>query len=521
MKIIKFFTIILISFFLIACTPHSSRTADQTSNEKNTADYFEKIKNNPSQLALFLAAMPKGGDLHNHLSGAVYAEDIIKFASNDGFCINPKTLDISKVKNCPSDLQLKNLKNNYDLYNSLVNYWSYRSFARSEKEERLNFFDSFLRSVAAVDPHTGEILANLLHRYGQEHLTYVELQELFDTPELLQLASKVPPNDNFSQAREYLMTHGAQTLVDHMQTHLSQWMAAKDQLLKCGTPQADPGCNVTPRFQFIALRAMPAQMVYAQLVIGFMLADQNPLVVAVNMVGPEDAPLTLENYTKQMHMVAYLHALYPTVKISLHAGELMPGLVPPESLNSHIRQALLLAGADRIGHGSDIAYEQDSQQTLDYMAKHHIAVEECLTSNAQLLNLTGNHHPILLYLKNHVPVTLNTDDEGVLRTDLNVEYERAVLTYQFSYTTVKMFARNSLTYSFMSGMSLWKDAENAIPNTACANDILGAKDTSSECTKFLERNPKANLQWQLESQFNSFEAEIALSHRNSPYSHSQ
>jgi adenosine deaminase len=33
--------------------------------------------------------MPKGGDLHMHLSGAVYAETFLKEAAADNLCVNP------------------------------------------------------------------------------------------------------------------------------------------------------------------------------------------------------------------------------------------------------------------------------------------------------------------------------------------------------------------------------------------------------------------------------------------------
>src|SRR5262249_37960801 len=41
--------------------------------EARAAAHFDSIRRDPLRLALFLRAMPKGGDLHNHLSGAVYA----------------------------------------------------------------------------------------------------------------------------------------------------------------------------------------------------------------------------------------------------------------------------------------------------------------------------------------------------------------------------------------------------------------------------------------------------------------
>jgi len=51
--------------------------------EAATARYFASIRNNPSLLLAFLADMPKGGDLHNHLSGAVYAESYPQWAAED------------------------------------------------------------------------------------------------------------------------------------------------------------------------------------------------------------------------------------------------------------------------------------------------------------------------------------------------------------------------------------------------------------------------------------------------------
>jgi hypothetical protein len=45
-----------------------------TTSERRTARYFESLRKSPPQMYAFLKQMPKGGDLHNHLSGAVYAE---------------------------------------------------------------------------------------------------------------------------------------------------------------------------------------------------------------------------------------------------------------------------------------------------------------------------------------------------------------------------------------------------------------------------------------------------------------
>src|ERR1019366_4907404 len=44
------------------------------SPEEKTAKYLESVRHQPGLLLAFLQQMPKGGDLHVHLSGAIYAE---------------------------------------------------------------------------------------------------------------------------------------------------------------------------------------------------------------------------------------------------------------------------------------------------------------------------------------------------------------------------------------------------------------------------------------------------------------
>src|SRR5438046_713540 len=56
-------------------------------SEQKVARSFESIRKSPPQMLAFLLQMPKGGDLHNHLSGAVYAESYIQWSADNGLCI--------------------------------------------------------------------------------------------------------------------------------------------------------------------------------------------------------------------------------------------------------------------------------------------------------------------------------------------------------------------------------------------------------------------------------------------------
>ena len=99
-------------------------------------------------------------------------------------------------------------------------------------------------------------------------------------------------------------------------------------------------------------------------------------------------------------------------------------------------------GAERIGHGAAVMSENDPIGLLHEMARKNVLVEICLTSNDVILGVSGDRHPLPVYMKYGVPVALATDDEGVSRSDMTHEYLRAVETYGLSYPDLKRMARD-------------------------------------------------------------------------------
>jgi adenosine deaminase len=92
---------------------------------------------------------------------------------------------------------------------------------------------------------------------------------------------------------------------------------------------------------------------------------------------------------EHMRIVGFFRTLYPKVHVSLHAGELVPGLVPPEGLCCHIRLAVEEAGTDRVGHGVDVMYKDHPYELLKTMADKGVLVEINLTSNDLILGVSG------------------------------------------------------------------------------------------------------------------------------------
>ena len=133
------------------------------------------------------------------------------------------------------------------------------------------------------------------------------------------------------------------------------------------------------------------------------------------------------------------------------------------------------------------------------MREHELPVEINLTSNEVILDIKGDEHPLTLYLKNKVPVVLSTDDAGILRTSLTKEYLIAAERHKLSYSTLKNISRNSLSYSFLSGNSLWKD------NRLYQRVSVCQKLKSHSCIIFLKESAKARAQLKLEEKFIAFE----------------
>ena len=248
-------------------------------------------------------------------------------------------------------------------------------------------------------------------------------------------------------------------------------------------------------------------MVFAEIVLGFELAQSDSRFVGLNLVMPEDWYVPRHDFDLHMKMLDDLHKIYPKVHISLHAGELAVGLVPPEDLHFHIRKSIELGHAERIGHGVSVMSENDSLGLLKEMAAKNVLVEICLTSNAKILGVEGSSHPLPTYLRYKVPVALASDDEGVSRADMTQEYLRAVETFGFSYLDLKRMARQSLEHSFIPGESLWQSGFRLAPQ--CASDHPENARISATCQKRLDGSEKARVQWQLERQFADFENKTA------------
>ncbi|HEX6694327.1 MAG TPA: hypothetical protein VF035_06530 [Longimicrobiales bacterium] len=426
-------------------------TTDVRSAEQATTAYLASIHNDPVKLALFLRQMPKGGDLHSHLSGAVYAETFLRWAAEDGTCIELATFTLVRPP-CDRDgrIAASDALNNGTLYGDVIDAWSMRNWhPAKEQNGHDQFFDTFGKfGLASGSARTADMLAEVAARAAAGNVSYLELMWTPSGSGASALGRATGLDADLMRTRDRLLQAGLRDSVANASRRLDTIFARQRAALGCATASPDPGCNVEVRVLYQVLRAIPPEQVFAHLVAAFEMAASDPRVVGFNMVQPEDDMVAMRDFRQQMRMIQALRPLYPAVRFTLHAGELAPGLVPPEGLRFHIRESVRVAGASRIGHGVDIAHEDSAVSLLQQMARDSILVEIALTSNAGILGIEGREHPLHLYMQYGVPVALATDDEGVSRSDMTHEYLRAVQDQWISYTALKRLAENSLRYSF-------------------------------------------------------------------------
>ncbi|MGI9317141.1 MAG: adenosine deaminase, partial [bacterium] len=370
-----------------AATPsHSASSAlleSDTSGEhfKTTAEFYRSISEpgqaDVAKLNLFFTKMPKGGDLHHHYSGSVYAETYLDWVKNKGWLIDECTLEIVKApteSDC-KQLTVAELLANDPAYRKLLSLWSDKDFGNHihitpPPDEK--FFNTFGFFGPIADDFIPTGLNILKQRALNENVAYIETMlsqvgvsstDYFDADEIKKINATLQASRSQDET-DLVLNQITETLLasDKFNSRINQFV----DTVKANHTGIDDD-RFMMRYQTYAVRVLDPLSVFTDLISGYLAANQSPLVVGVNIVAPENNFVALRDYTLHMRMYNYLLRKYPQVNRALHAGELTLGMVRPKNLLFHIRQALEIAQAQRIGHGVDLPYEHDAIKLLEQL----------------------------------------------------------------------------------------------------------------------------------------------------------
>ncbi len=401
------------------------------------ADWFDDLKGpaNTQDLYRVLYYMPKGGDLHNHLSGSNFSEWWYELALEQGergYRYYTKV----RIENCvsyggnrfgraPYYLMFRNITAvHYDQLSDCEKreYKSLENLNEKEKagwlasirldkpyESREEFFGTHWPRLNALTQNPwiqAESLIRNMKAFGTEGVAYLET--------MVAVFGFAGPDGSAITAEQ---------VVDILRERLQQ----EDAL----------ATGVTVRLQLPILRFVPTAE--EQLRRAYELVhDNSDIFVAVNMVGREDND---KGYPLRfLETIRELRRQYGGVRLSIHAGEV-------DEPNFHVRDTLLL-GADRIGHGINLITDDD---TMRLMRHGPYLIETNLISNLLLQYVSDySEHPFPEYLRTGIPVALSTDDRGMWDSTMTDEFFVAVSEFNLSWDEVKTLSRNSLQYSFLA-----------------------------------------------------------------------
>lgn len=485
----------VISFF-ITCLLYSGVVL------ADAQQHFNAIKHDTKALYVFLEQFPKGGELHYHLAGSVSPEKMLALAAHGDYCLDEKTLTVFSSKEKCNGLSISQLHSNPTVYDKVIKAWTMQGVTEVKDSGHDHFFATFPKFVALADEFQSQLLADIVTRAASQQELYMEVIAFYLSDSQF-FAQKISKDRAFERKRAILLADPTfQKAIDNIAHDANTLLPRTQQVLECHKNETQPACTMVVKFQYFVRRTTAIDEVFAQALAGFEAAGRSNEIVAINLVEAEDAPVSQRDYRQHMEIFNYLHSLYPRVHIALHAGELkLTGQTSPD-----IRDAIMIGKSERIGHGVDINVLGKDKDLVDYMAKNLIPVEINLSSNHAILDVHGQQHPLSFYNKHHVPIVLSTDDEGILGTNLTNEFVKAVQEQQLDYPMIKAISRNALTYSFLSGKSIWSDAVDGGIVPEC-------KHLSSDtCQRFIASSEKAKLQWQLENKLQAFEKSYTHSH---------
>jgi len=467
-------------------------------DEVSTARRFEAARRDEPSLIAFLKAMPKGGDLHHHFpGGGIFAEDALRAAVRGGLFFDPASGRF-EPEAAAGRVPAERLLTDDALRYQFLNAASIRGPVIGPTGGHDQFFRAFgVLATAVPNVDRAAPLVAVARRARLQNVQYLELMA-------------GPARDAMERVRSAaLVSDTPEGLPRRLKPLIDAYIAAATEELDRWTREvADKGGLDRPveiRYLIAAARTDTDARIMATWAAGFSLMKVDPRVVGVNFLAPEDHPISQDGFDRQMRMLDGLWKQFDRPNVALHAGELNLWLSPVEPMTSRIRRSIELGHARRIGHGISVAWEHDLPGLLRTMRRDGIAVEVCPTSNAVILGAEGDRHPFRLYRRAGVPLTINTDDEGISRSNLTMEYVRAVRSFRLSYREVKELVRNGLEYSFLGGPSLFEGRDYRRVRPPYRKLKARGWVPTPEEDKLLATSDKARVQVRLERALYEFE----------------
>lgn len=190
---------IFAALLLLPAIVRAQNAAKETAASAGTAEQraaraYEAARANPLDLEAFLARMPKGADLHYHLTGGIYAETFLRDAAEDGFCVDLASHAlVAPQPSCGAgQVAAAEAFADQNLYDTLINAFSMRGFVPSPGVSgHDHFFDTFGKFETVSNRHGGEWLDEIASRAAAQNEQYLEIMVTPEFIHTIQIAKEI------------------------------------------------------------------------------------------------------------------------------------------------------------------------------------------------------------------------------------------------------------------------------------------------------------------------------------------
>ena len=201
--------------------------------EERTESAYNLARGNPLALRAFLVDMPKGGELHYHLVGGIYAETYIRDGAEDHMCVDLASRSLVKTtsKTCAKDsVPAEQAFQDQHLYDELVDAFSMRGFVPTPGVTGHDqFFNTFARFSAIDSRHTGEWLDEAATRAASQNEQYMEVMVTPPFGHAATIAHEIGwhPDAGFAAFRDQLLAKGLRDEIVTTKAYLNQAEASR------------------------------------------------------------------------------------------------------------------------------------------------------------------------------------------------------------------------------------------------------------------------------------------------------
>ncbi len=381
----------------------------------------EAFRQDQSRVAKFCAAIPKGAILHQHANGTMQRGTAKKILET----IDP-LIDMNYVLEKSKDPNVEVYPDEAAWLKQLATEKSKIRYSEMKPEDQKKLVNLFF-----LPPQP---FAHSFKRFSFPFLVFPVLRD----------RSKPQLDPDYIQLREFLRSAHSMGI---RYVELTKGLRLDpDSIAKlretAESLEKETGVIVRWNFAFFRNADPKKNGELSEQLLKSLSTTPSREIVGVDLLANEETAPALEAGQQSYAPVlasAYSHHPNYSVKLrrTFHAGEL--GRI------DNVRDALIM-GAERVGHGVKM---NDDPVTLELARRADLGIEVSPVSNLRLKVVPDlKSHPFLKFLRLGLKVSLSTDDEGVLETDMNNECVQVVTQTDVSYKELRQMAVNSIETSF-------------------------------------------------------------------------